>query len=50
MKLIAAGLRRQIDHAAVETAELRGRAVELYFEFLNCVDYRKERDLTRLGL
>ena len=41
---------RQVDHAAVEAAELGRRAVALDLELLDRVDDRKERDLARLGL
>ena len=44
------GLGRQVDHAAVEPAELGRRAVALDLELLNRVDDREERHLAGLGL
>jgi hypothetical protein len=50
VKRIAAGLRREIDNAAVEAAELGRRAVALDLEFLDGVDVGKERHLPGLRL
>ena len=50
VKVIRAGLRRQIDDAAVESAELGRRAVGFYFEFLDRVDDRHEGDLSGFRL
>ena len=50
VKVIRAGLCRQIDDAAVESAELGRRAVGFYFEFLDRVDDRHEGDLSGFRL
>ena len=50
VKRVRAGLGRQVDDAAVEAAELGGRAVALDLELLNRVDDREERDLAGLRL
>ena len=50
MEDVGAGLRRQVDDATVEPAELGRRAVRFDLEFLDGVDDREERDLARLRL
>src|ERR1043165_2806032 len=49
VKIVCARLRRQVNDAAVEAAELSRRTVNFNFEFLNSFDDRKERNLTRFG-
>ena len=49
-KRVAAGFGRQIDDAAVEASELRGRTIGLDLELLDRVDVREEGDLSGLGL
>ena len=50
VQVVLAGLRRQVDDAAVEAAELGRRAVALDRELLDGVDVGEERDLARLRL
>ena len=50
MKGVAPRLGREVDHAAIETAELGGRAVALDLELLDGVDDRAVRELTGLRL
>jgi hypothetical protein len=50
VKCIRSGPGRQVDDAAVEAAELGGRAVAFDLEFLNRINHREERDLARLRL
>ena len=49
-KCIGPRLCRQVDHATVEAAELRGRTIALDLELLNRVDVWKERHLPGLRL
>ena len=47
---IGPGFGREVDHAAVEPAEFRRRAVGFDLEFLNGIHDREERHLAGLGL
>src|ERR1041384_6819626 len=50
VKIVCAGLCRQVDDAAIKASELSGRTVDFYFEFLDGFDDRKERYLAGLRL